>query len=73
MPMSTTRKTSCGHTPRCVTLVAAAQADGSVRTDLTIDDFYLLLSNAPADQTPTAMERWVELILFGISGPPARG
>lgn len=54
------------------TLVAAAQADGSVRTDLTIDDFYLLLSNAPADQTPTAMERWVDLILFGISGPATR-
>jgi AcrR family transcriptional regulator len=54
------------------TLVAAAQADGSVRTDLTIDDFYLLVSNAPADQTPTAMERWVDLILFGISGPAAR-
>ena len=53
-------------------LVAAAQADGSVRTDLTIDDFYLLLSNAPADQTPTAMERWVDLILFGISGPAVR-
>ncbi|WP_017935215.1 TetR/AcrR family transcriptional regulator [Nocardioides sp. Iso805N] len=54
------------------TLVAAAQADGSVRTDLTIDDLYLLLSNAPADQTPTAMARWVDLILFGIGGPAAR-
>ena len=54
------------------TLVAAVQADGSVRTDLTIDDFYLLVSNAPADQTLTDMERWVDLILFGISGPAAR-
>jgi AcrR family transcriptional regulator len=53
-------------------LIAAAQADGSVRTDLTMDDFYLLVSNAPVDQTPTTMERWVDLILFGISGPAAR-
>ena len=54
------------------TLVAAAQADGSVRTDLTMDDVYLLLSNAPASQTPAVMERWVDLILFGIRGPAAR-
>jgi AcrR family transcriptional regulator len=53
------------------TLVAAAQADGSARTDLTMDDLYLLLSNAPASQTPAAMERWVDLILFGIRGPAA--
>ncbi len=54
------------------TLVAAAQADGSVRTDLTMNDFYLLVSNAPVDQAPAVMERWVDLILFGISGPAAR-
>ena len=54
------------------TLVAAAQADGSARTDLTMDDVYLLLSNAPANQPPAAMERWVDLILFGITGHAAR-
>ena len=51
------------------TLVVAAQADGDVRNDLTIDDFYLLVSNAPADQTPAALQRWADLILFGIAGP----
>ena len=50
-------------------LVSAAKANGDVRDDLTIDDFYLLVSNAPADQTPAAMQRWVDLILFGIAGP----
>ena len=50
-------------------LVFAAKACGDVRDDLTIDDFYLLVSNAPADQTPTAMQRWVDLILFGIAAP----
>jgi hypothetical protein len=54
------------------TLVVAAQASGDVRDDLTIDDFYLLVSNAPADQVPAALERWVDLILHGIAGPGRR-
>lgn len=53
-------------------LITAAQADGDVRSDLTIDDFYLLVSNAPADQTTAATQRWVELMLFGVAGPPDR-
>jgi len=53
------------------TLVTAAKAEGDVRDDLAIDDFYLLVSNAPANQTQAAMQRWVDLILFGIAGPPS--
>ena len=53
-------------------LVEAARGDGAVRGDLSIDDLYLLVSNAPADQPPAVLERWVELILFGIAGPAPR-
>ena len=49
-------------------LVNAARTDRTVRADLSIDDFYLLVGNAPADQTPAALDRWVDLILFGIAG-----
>ncbi len=51
------------------TLMVAAKADGDVRDDLAIEDFYLLVSNAPANQTQVALQRWVDLILFGIAGP----
>src|SRR3954454_10207619 len=54
------------------TLIDAARADQTVRDDLAVDDFYLLISNAPANQTPATLDRWVELILFGIAGQIAR-
>lgn len=54
------------------TLVTAAQDRNDVRDDLTIDDFYLLVSNAPANQEPAALDRWVDLILHGIAGPGAQ-
>ncbi len=54
------------------TLIDAARTDQTVRDDLAVDDFYLLVSNAPANQTPAILDRWVELILFGIVGQSAR-
>jgi AcrR family transcriptional regulator len=51
-------------------LIESAQADRAVRADLSIDDLYLLISNAPADQPPAVVRRWVDLMLFGIVGPP---
>jgi AcrR family transcriptional regulator len=53
-------------------LIEAARADRAVRDDLSIDDFYLLVNNAPADQPPAVLDRWVDLILFGIAGPAPR-
>ena len=50
-------------------LVNAARVDRTVRSDLSIDDFYLLVGNAPADPTPAALDRWVELMLYGLAGP----
>ncbi len=50
-------------------LIAGSQADHAVRDDLSIGDFYLLVSNAPADQPPAVLQRWVDLTLFGITGP----
>ena len=50
-------------------LIDAARTDKAVRGDLSVDDFYLLVSNAPADQPSAVLNRWVDLILFGIAGP----
>jgi len=52
-------------------LIAGARADHAVRDDLSIGDFYLLVSNAPVDEPPAVLQRWVELTLFGIGGKAA--
>lgn len=53
-------------------LIDSARADRAIRADLVIDDFYVLVSHAPADQPPAILDRWVDLILFGIAGPAPR-
>ena len=50
-------------------LIDSARTDATVRADLSIDDFYLLVSGVPADQPPAVLHRWAELTLFGIAGP----
>lgn len=50
-------------------LIDGAGAAGNVRPDLSLDDFYLLVSNAPQGQPPAVLDRWIDLILFGIVGP----
>jgi AcrR family transcriptional regulator len=50
-------------------LIKAARATGAVRDDLSIDDFYLIVTNAPAGQPSEVLQRWVDLALFGITGP----
>ena len=46
-------------------LLQAAQRDGDVRPNITVDDIYLLVATAPTDQ-PQQIGRWLELILPGI-------
>jgi AcrR family transcriptional regulator len=53
-------------------LVNAAKVEGSVREDLSVNDFYLLVSNAPTGETTDVLNRWIDLTLFGIAGPPPR-
>jgi AcrR family transcriptional regulator len=53
-------------------LINLARADGAVRADLSLDDFYLMVTNAPADQPPGVLDRWVDLMLFGIAGPASQ-
>jgi AcrR family transcriptional regulator len=50
-------------------LIAAAQADGAVTTDLTVDDIYLLVMTAPVEQPAPARRRWLSLLLTGITTP----
>jgi hypothetical protein len=53
-------------------LITGSQDDHAIRDDLTIGDFYLLVSNAPVDEPPAVLQRWVELTLFGMAGQPER-
>jgi AcrR family transcriptional regulator len=53
-------------------LIAGAQDERAIRDDLSIADFYLLVSNAPADQPPAVLQRWVDLTLFGMVGSETR-
>jgi AcrR family transcriptional regulator len=48
-------------------IIDQARADGSVKDDLCSDDFYLLVGNIPAGQAPAVLDRWVDLMLFGIA------
>lgn len=48
-------------------IIDQARHDSTVRPDLSIDDFYLLVSNIPAGQPTETLDRWVDLILTGIT------
>jgi AcrR family transcriptional regulator len=47
-------------------LIAAAQRDGDLHADVTVDDFYLLISYAPTDQPAEVRARWLTLVLPGL-------
>ncbi len=47
-------------------IIDQARVEGTVRPDLSIDDFYLLVSNIPAGQPVNVLNRWVDLVLHGI-------
>ncbi|GHE98940.1 TetR family transcriptional regulator [Streptomyces spiralis] len=49
------------------TLIHAGQAEGDIHPDVTLADFYLLLDNAPTNQTPEATARWLTLLLPGLT------
>ena len=49
-------------------IIDAAAVEKTVRADLSLDDFYLLINSVPAGQSEAVLDRWVELALFGISG-----
>ena len=51
-------------------LIEGSQADHALRDDLSISDFYLLVGNAPVDEPPEVLQRWVDLTLYGMVGPP---
>ncbi|MFF8772184.1 TetR/AcrR family transcriptional regulator [Kitasatospora sp. NPDC015120] len=52
------------------TLIRTGQAEGDIHPDVTLDDFHLLLDGAPARRTPEAADRWLTLVLPGLT---ARG
>ncbi len=48
-------------------LLDMARAGGQVRADVTVADIYLLMATAPVDQPRPVRQRWLELILPGLT------
>lgn len=48
-------------------IINQARVDRTVRSDLSIEDFYLLVSNIPAGQPTDTLDRWIDLFLHGIA------
>ena len=48
-------------------LIHAAQQDGDMHPDITLDDFQLLFTTVPFNQPPERRARWVALFLAGFS------
>jgi len=50
-----------------ISLIKAGRAAGEIHSDVTVDDIYLLVSSAPTDQPPAARDRWLTLVLPGLT------
>ena len=48
-------------------LLTAAAADGDLRAGVTVDDIYLLMTSAPTSAEKPARDRWLEIVMAGIS------
>lgn len=48
-------------------IINQARVDGAVRSDLSIDDIYLLAQNIPGGQPIETLDRWIDLLLHGIA------
>ncbi|WP_313663227.1 helix-turn-helix domain-containing protein [Cellulosimicrobium cellulans] len=48
-------------------LIRLAQRAGDIRPSVTVADIYLLVGTAPMDQPASVRQRWLELILPGIT------
>ncbi len=52
-------------------IIKAGKRTGGLRADFGVDDFYLLFATVPVDQPPALRERWLELVLHGVSAQAA--
>jgi AcrR family transcriptional regulator len=52
-------------------IIKAGKATGRLRSDFRVDDLYLLFATVPVDQPPAQRERWLELVLHGVSARAA--
>jgi AcrR family transcriptional regulator len=48
-------------------LIAQGKASGDIRSEITVDDLYLLMTTAPIDRPAAVRERWLTLVLPGIT------
>lgn len=47
-------------------VLRTAQRDGQIRSDLTVDDLYLLVATAPYEHGAPALRRWQDLVIPGL-------
>ncbi|MHA7220310.1 hypothetical protein ACX80L_15660 [Arthrobacter sp. MDT1-48-3] len=48
-------------------IINQARVDGAVRSDLSINDIYLLAQNIPGGQPVETLDRWIDLLLHEIA------
>jgi hypothetical protein len=48
-------------------IIKAGKRTGRLRPDFGVDDFSLLFATVPVDQPPALRERWLDLVLHGVS------
>ncbi|WP_026929663.1 TetR/AcrR family transcriptional regulator [Glycomyces tenuis] len=51
-------------------LIETGKAAGDLRSDLTIDDFYLFFATVPIDQPQRVRDRWFTLMIDGFRAAP---
>ncbi|WP_199044059.1 TetR/AcrR family transcriptional regulator [Glycomyces salinus] len=54
-------------------LLEAGKATGDLRSDLTVDDFFLFFMTVPIEQPAPVRDRWFELMMDGFCATGARG
>jgi AcrR family transcriptional regulator len=48
-------------------IIKVGKRTGRLRPDFGVDDFYLLFATVPVDQPPALRERWLDLVMHGVS------
>lgn len=48
-------------------ILELARRDGAIRKGIKVDDLVLLMTTAPNDQPPAVRQRWLALVLAGLT------
>lgn len=48
-------------------IIAAGQSAGAIRLGVSVQDIYLLVATAPTDQERSSRDRWLDLVVTGLT------